>query len=172
MGTLDRPAGKVSHRLLASAALCLLGLACTPALADTPKHRQVADLRYGESLFHYYSGDYPAALTRLMVAETEGGIQHHQYYPELMAAGMQLAFGMPTAAEQAFDRLLGQGEPPLVRDTAHYHLAKLHYTEGQYARAQHHLQQLGDSLSPRLADEAALMRMHLALKTGDRKSVV
>ncbi len=155
-----------SPRLLASVALCLLGLAGTPTLADSPKHRQVADLRYGESLFHYYSGDYPAALTRLMVAETQDGIQHHEHYPELMAAGMQLAYGMPTAAEQAFDNLLGQGEPPVVRDTAHFYLAKLHYTEGQYPRAQYHLQQLGDSLSPRLADEAALMRLHLAIKTG------
>ena len=166
MGILARPGGKASHRLLAGVALCLLTLAGVQAMAAPSKHQQVADLRYGESLFYYYSGNYPAALSRLMVAETQGGILHHDHYPPLMAAGMQLAFGMPAAAGDAFRHLLGQGEPPVVRDTAHFYLAKLHYTEGDYAHARQHLQQVGDQLAPRLADEAALLRVHLALHTG------
>ena len=71
-------------------ALCTLPL--VSLAAEEPK-TTVADLRYGVSLYHYYQQDYLSALTELMVADSRDGIQGHADNPELMAAGISLAFG-------------------------------------------------------------------------------
>ncbi|HEY7885895.1 MAG TPA: hypothetical protein VIC08_13205 [Cellvibrionaceae bacterium] len=153
---------------------CLIAAALVSAggvTAAPDKHQQVADLRYGESLYHYYQGDYPGALGTLMVAESNGGIRGHKHYPALMTAGMQLSFGMRHSAERGFNQLLGQGEPAIVRDTARYQLARLHYLEGDYSAATANLDKLGVSLAPHYQDHSALLRVHLAIKTGPVPSI-
>jgi enamine deaminase RidA (YjgF/YER057c/UK114 family) len=150
--------------VITTAGLCAL-LALGSAAAAEP-HRTAQDLRYGESLYHYYTGDIPQALTVLLRAQADGGITGHQHYPALMRAGMYLAYGMRNRARAEFAAHLGQGEPPQVRDTAHYYLAQLDYRAGHYTQAAASANTIGDALSDSRQDNLALLNAHLLLKTG------
>ncbi|MDO3381509.1 hypothetical protein [Gilvimarinus algae] len=158
--------GAVARRLTLALALAAAG-----ASAADDKHRAAQDLDYGEGLYHYYTGEFPAALTTLELANHRGGIAGHSHYPELMRAGMYLAYGMTGKAEAEFAAHLGQGEPQQVRDTAHFYLARLRYQAGDYASAKRHLDALGDALPESLSDEAALLAVNLTVKTGTAPSL-
>ncbi|MDO3384618.1 hypothetical protein QWI17_02075 [Gilvimarinus sp. SDUM040013] len=121
------------------------------------------DLGYGESLYHYYLGDLPQALTTLDLAESRGGVTGHEHYPQLMRAGMLLAFGMKDQAQQAFSEHLGQGEPARVQDTARLYLARLQYQAGGYKQAAANLSAINDALPAELSEEAALLAVNLRI---------
>ena len=149
--------------------LCALLAVGGSAVAAEPaagRHSSAQDLRYGESLYHYYIGDFPEALSVLLRAEADGGITGHQHYPKLMRAGMYLAYGMDDHARREFTAELGQSEPQNVRDTAHYYLARLDYRAGDYAEAAASAGTIGDTLSDSLMDNIALLNAHLLIKNG------
>src|SRR5690606_22880375 len=83
------------RHLARSAVAGALLLICisTASWAEAPKN-QVADLRYGVALYHYYQQDYLGALSELMVADARDGIQGHGDNPEIFVGGISLAFGM------------------------------------------------------------------------------
>ncbi|BFM22371.1 hypothetical protein [Gilvimarinus japonicus] len=152
--------------------LCaLLAFSSAVLAAPSEPHRAAQDLRYGESLYHYYVGDFPQALSVLLRAESDGGIVGHQHYPELMRAGMYLAYGMDDRARTEFAAHLGQSESQRVRDTAHYYLAQLDYRAGDYAEAAASAGTIGDTLSAPLLDNIALLNAHLLIKTGQAPSL-
>ncbi len=162
--------GAVSH----SVALAL-SLWCAAALAagspSDQTHSAAQDLDYGEGLYHYYQGDFAQALTTLELANQRGGMEGHGHYPQLMRAGMYLAYGMTERARAEFSAHLGQGEPEQVRDTAHFYLARLSYQAGDYAAARQHLQAVGEALSPHLSDESALLAVHLRIQQSGAPSL-
>ncbi|WP_049723161.1 hypothetical protein [Gilvimarinus polysaccharolyticus] len=163
--------------VITTTGLCALLAAASATLAAAPEpHRAAQDLRYGESLYHYYTGDLPQALSVLLRAEHDGGITKHQHYPQLMRAGMYLAYGMDDRARAEFAAHLGhhtsgqdhpnQNVPQKVRDTAHYYLAQLDYRAGDYAEAAASAVIIGDTLSDSLGDNLALLNAHLLIKAG------
>jgi hypothetical protein len=77
----------------------LLVLPASIALAADKPKTEVADLRYGVALYHYYQQDYIPAISELMVADARDGIHGHGNNPELIAGGLSLAFGMQNHAE-------------------------------------------------------------------------
>jgi len=152
---------------VATTALCaLLALASVAVAAPPERHHAAQDLRYGESLYHYYLGDFPQALSVLLRAESDGAIVGHQHYPKLMRAGIYMAYGLPDRARSEFAAQLSQGEPQAVRDTAHYYLAQLDYRAGDYAKAAASANSIGHALDDTLADNNALLNVHLFIKTG------
>ena len=113
-------------RILAmtSAAICLLTLPNSFA-AEKPKS-EVADLRYGVALYHYYQQDYIPAISELMIADARDGIHGHSNNPELIAGGISLAFGMQKHAEALFGHVLeDNNRPQNMRDAAWFYLGKL-----------------------------------------------
>ncbi|UTF58935.1 hypothetical protein [Gilvimarinus sp. DA14] len=164
--------GAVSHSLCLALVMCLSSVASaaeTPGASD--KHSAAQNLDYGEGLYHYYQGDYAEALSTLELARQQGGISGHGHYPELMRAGMYLAFGMTDKARAEFAAHLGQGEAPEVRDTAHFFLARLSYQAGDYPAAANHLQALEGALPASLQDEAALLAVHLQIQSSGAPSL-
>ncbi|MCP8899724.1 hypothetical protein [Gilvimarinus xylanilyticus] len=162
--------GAVSHSI--ALALTLWGaaaLAASPPATQT--HSAAQDLDYGEGLYHYYQGDFAQALTTLELANQRGGMSGHGHYPQLMRAGMYLAYGMTERARAEFSAHLGQGEPEPVRDTAHYYLARLSYQARDYAAARQHLQAVGEALPPHLSDESALLAVHLRIQQSGAPSL-
>lgn len=151
-----------AQRGLVFAALCLLpwsGLA-----AEKPK-TTVADLRYGVSLYHYYQQDYLSALTELMVADSRDGIQGHADNPELMAAGISLAFGMEHHAERLFHELLkGNQRPQPVRDAAWFYLGKLHYIRGNWDEAEQSFDRVSNDFNPTLSGEMRALQINLQIR--------
>lgn len=140
----------------------LIALAALTGSAQAQLLPAVQDLSYGESLYHYYQGDLLQALTTLEIAQSRrGGIEGHRHYPELMRAGMLLAFGMTEQAQQVFADHLGQGEPAVVQDTARLYLARLHYQMGRFDEARTNLAALQGALPAELAEEAATLNVNL-----------
>lgn len=153
--------------------LCVIASVLMPqAAVAIETHERVLDLRYGVSLYHYYVGEYPEALTTLMLAESEGGIKGHKDYPEVMNAGIRLAFGMRSSAQQKFDYLLTEEKPEIVRDTANYYLTKIHYLQSDYLAAGLSANAVGNTLNKTLQDDLTLLRIHMAIKARDKSAVV
>ena len=76
-------------RLKLHALILACGLATGAVYGATDKPQQVQDLEYGEVLFHFYQGDYYAAISKLMVAQEKQQLRHHREEGELLLGGLQ-----------------------------------------------------------------------------------
>lgn len=148
---------------IAVAGVFSLGCCLPAALAEAPKS-QVADLRYGVALYHYYQQDYLNALSELMVARARGGIQGHGDNPEIFIGGISLAFGMEKRAETIFNQLLQDAShPQSVRDAAWFYLGKLHYLRGHWREAQQSFARVSREFNPVLAAELHALQINLQI---------
>ena len=155
----------VRKMLLASS---LLALSITSATAAEKPKTEVADLRYGVALYHYYQQDYIPAISELMVADARDGIHGHGNNPELIAGGLSLAFGMQNHAEQLFAHLLeDQNRPENVRDAAWFYLGKLQYARADWAGAASSFSRVSDKFSPASLAEMRSLQINLQIKQND-----
>ena len=123
---------------------------------------EVADLRYGVALYHYYQQDYLSALSELMVADTRDGIQGHSDNPELIAGGVSLAFGMQNHAEQVFLNILqDERRPQSVRDAAWFYLGKLHYLRGDLHAAAQSFARVSKKFNPALYAQLQSLKINI-----------
>jgi len=151
-----------------SVAACFFALPFSLVFAaETPK-TEVADLRYGVALYHYYQQDYIPAITELMVADARDGIQGHGNNPELIAGGISLAFGMQNHAEHLFTQILqDDSRPQNVRDAAWFYLGKLQYAKGDWAGATGSFSRVSDKFNPDLLAEMHSLQINLQIKQND-----
>lgn len=158
----------VLYKLLASCAtLGLFALPVAAIAAEKPK-TQVADLRYGVALYHYYQQEYVPAITELMVADARDGVKGHGNNPELIAGGLSLAFGMQNHAEQLFSQLLqDNSRPQSVRDAAWFYLGKLQYAKGDWAGAAASFSRVSDKFNEDLLAEMHSLQINLQIKQND-----
>ena len=148
-------------------AVLLALLSVTARAAEKPK-TQVADLRYGVSLYHYYQPDYIPAITELMVADARDGIRGHGNSPELIAGGLSLAFGMQNHAERLFTQLLqDNSRPQNVRDAAWFYLGKLQYARADWAGAANSFNRVSEKFSEDLLAEMHSLQINLQIKQND-----
>lgn len=159
------------RRLIRIAVAGAFSLGClSAALAEAPK-TQVADLRYGVALYHYYQQDYLHALSELMVAEARGGIHGHGDNPEIFVGGISLAFGMENRAETIFNELLQDARhPQSVRDAAWFYLGKLHYLRGHWREAQQSFARVSRDFNPVLAAELHALQINLQIHLDSAES--
>ena len=137
------------------------------AAVEKPK-TEVADLRYGVALYHYYQQDYIPAITELMVADARDGIHGHGDNPELIAGGLSLAFGMQNHAEQLFTHLLqDNSRPQKVRDAAWFYLGKLQYAKGDWAGAASSFSRVSETFNADLLAEMHSLQINLQIKQND-----
>ena len=147
-------------------AICLLIMPNTFA-AEKPKS-EVADLRYGVALYHYYQQDYIPAISELMIADARDGIHGHSNNPELIAGGISLAFGMQKHAEALFSHVLeDNNRPQNVRDAAWFYLGKLQYERGDWASAASSFSRVSEKFNPDLLAEMRSLQINLQIKQND-----
>ncbi len=157
-------AAVVLKRCAQLALCCLLANTGQSALAAKPQ-TEVADLRYGVTLYHYFQKDYFQALTELYVAEQKGGITGHGDNPEIIEGGISLAFGMRNNATGLFEQLLGETHPKKVRHTAWFYLAKLAYNQGHWQQAQSAIDKLNfKELNRTLREEAQALSINILIR--------
>jgi len=155
------------HTLQRAALVAGLWIAPLVLAAEQPK-TEVADLRYGVALFHYYQQDYIPAISELMVADARDGIRGHGNNPELIAGGLSLAFGMQNHAEQLFARLLQDNSRPQgVRDAAWFYLGKLQYARGDWASATASFSRVSETFNEDLLAEMHALQINLHIKQND-----
>lgn len=148
------------------AALCLgLAASFSGTLEAKKPLTEVADLRYGVTLYHYYQQDYFKALTELYLAEVDGGVQGHGDNPDIIAGGIALAFGMERTAGDAFNELLDPTRPAKVRNTAWFYLAKLAYARGHWPEAEAFLSKLEtEQLNRVMTQETQALQANILLR--------
>jgi hypothetical protein len=157
---------KDSQKICVATALLVLPFSSS-LVAEQPK-TEVADLRYGVALYHYYQQDYIPAITELMVADARDGIQGHGNNPELIAGGISLAFGMQNHAEQLFSQLLqDDSRPQNVRDAAWFYLGKLQYARSDWAGASSSFGRVSDKFNSELLAEMRSLQINLQIKHND-----
>jgi tetratricopeptide (TPR) repeat protein len=152
--------------LIAGTVLLALGITAPGTGTAQPDERLdgvVQDLAYGEVLFHFYEGDYFAALTRLMAAQARGEFSHHAIEAELLLGGLHLSYGQHQRAAAIFERLLAQSVQPALHDRAWYFLAKIWYQRGYWAEAERALARIADALPPELESEHQLLRAQVLM---------
>ena len=86
---------------------------------------EIYDLRYGETLYHYFQKKYFSAITDLMVAEEKEPIKIQGEDPELLLGGLYLAYGMHNEAGKIFARILEENTDNAIKNRAYYYLAKI-----------------------------------------------
>jgi hypothetical protein len=136
------------------------------ANADSEPLHEVADLRYGVVLYHYYQERHVEALSELMVAEERGGIQGHSDNPELIAGAIRMTFGMQRAASEAFRELLSKDRPVSVRNAAWYYLSKLQYLHGQKEQSLESMSRIEGEMEYEVLSDVVLLELHLAIQHG------
>ncbi len=146
----------------------LLVLPISAICATEKPKTEVADLRYGVALYHYYQQDYIPAITELMVADARDGIHGHGNNPELIAGGLSLAFGMQNHAEQLFTQLLqDNSRPQNVRDAAWFYLGKLQYAKADWAGAASSFSRVSDKFNTDLLAEMHSLQINLQIKQNE-----
>ncbi len=158
----------VRKTLQVCVAASFLALPVVSVMAAEKPKSEVADLRYGVALYHYYQQDYIPAISELMVADARDGIHGHGNNPELIAGGLSLAFGMQNHAEQLFTHLLqDQSRPQNVRDAAWFYLGKLQYARGEWVNAANSFNRVSDNFSPTSLAEMRSLQINLQIKQND-----
>lgn len=123
--------------LLRITMMVTLAMIARGGLATQDEQLQVVkDLRYGETLFHFYQQKYFSAITRLMVAQQRQPIEAQGKDPELLLGGLYLSYGMHQAAGEIFEDLIASNASPTAQDRAWFYLAKTRYLRGYYPGAQ------------------------------------
>ncbi|MEJ2362368.1 MAG: tetratricopeptide repeat protein [Gammaproteobacteria bacterium] len=131
-------------------ALLLLLVPVSAVLArDAPNElapQPIHDLRYGETLFHYFQKKYFSAITDLMVAHSTQPISTQGEDPKLLLGGLYLAYGMQDAASKLFKQILKENHLPGTHDRVWYYIGKMRYQNGNLQgaakallRIKHHL---------------------------------
>ncbi|MFO7602219.1 MAG: hypothetical protein R6X06_00210, partial [Gammaproteobacteria bacterium] len=123
-------------------------LASSAAPATPPAPQPINDLRYGETLFHFFQENYFSAITRLTVAEKQAPIRHQGAEPEVLLGSLYLSYGMHRAAGDIFTRLLDANIPQPTLDKTWFYLARLRYLAGHASAAQEALQNIKGTLPP------------------------
>ncbi|MGD8784123.1 MAG: tetratricopeptide repeat protein [Thioalkalispiraceae bacterium] len=124
---------------------------------ETLAATEVYDLRYGETLFHFFQQKYFSAITDLMVAEVRDPIRIQGEDPHLLLGGLYLAYGMHNQASNLFQELLSSDVLPSSHDKAWYYIAKLRYQKGYTPQAEIALTKIKDTLP----DSREAERLHL-----------
>ncbi|HHJ12047.1 MAG TPA: tetratricopeptide repeat protein, partial [Chromatiales bacterium] len=128
-------AGRIGGMLLA--ALC-----CLPALpvagesakAPAESAARVANLFYGDALFHYYQNDPFGTIVRILAYDSQDRLGSDRAEARLLLAGTRLAWGQTAAAEADFRRLLDAHALDRVRNRAWFQLARIAYARDEFPR--------------------------------------
>ena len=146
---------------LAAAALGLAAAApqaAQPADGDGLPPVAIADLHYGDVLFHFYQGRHFDGIVRAEAYAEQGLMAPHRDDAELLLGGMYLSFGQHARAREVFERLLSrEGTPPAVRDRAWFHLGRVLYARGYFEESDTALRRAGSELAPALDAERRLL---------------
>lgn len=121
---------RIRFALRGTVCFVLLAGACGTALADEPPQR-ARDTGYGMALYEYHQGNFFQALTRLNMANSNGGISGHGDHPLLVEGGLMLGYGMPREAQTLFQNLLEESDvSEQTRNQAWFYLGKVFWLEG------------------------------------------
>lgn len=153
---------------LLAAAFALPSL-CVGAAEESPA--SVQDLAYGGALFYFFQQDYFNAGVRLMIAQHQQRLPHHQDEAQLLLGGTFLSYGMSDDAGKIFDQLLAQAPSADTRNLAWLQLAEIHHQHGEQPKVREALAKIDGDLPERVQDDYHLLAVNLLLAEGQVQAV-
>lgn len=125
------------------------------------------DLEYGNALYALFQKDYSAALTRLAVKESRGGVLGHGDRPSLLYGAICLVYGLEQEAHTRFVNYRKKHDDDNISERAWLSLARLLYQRGKVPEAEAVLEGL-DNPDPEseLGQEFLYLRGALASRQG------
>ncbi len=142
---------------------------CAAAEGEPPT--SVQDLAYGGALFYFYQQDYFNAGVRLMIAQQQQRLPHHEDEAQLLLGGTFLAYGMSDDAGKIFDQLLTQEPSADTRNLAWLQLAEIYYQHGEQLKVRDALARIDGELPARVRDDYHLLAVNLLLAEGQTQGV-
>lgn len=148
----------------------VVGLACTPVLAD-----DLDDLYFGEALYYAHQGQFFEALERLDsevkqhdgLDEPELGSLHaHIDDAEFSLGDFELRYRMHHRAGRAITAVLEGAVDELVRNDAAYRLARIHFQKNQMDDALRALDRIAGRVPDAIRDDIEFLRNNIFLATG------
>ncbi len=157
-----------ARRATLTAAVCLSVLLADheAAARDRDEGTVVADLAYGEVLFHFFQDDYFTALTRLLAAQERQELPNHSGEADLMLGGLYLSYGQHRLAAEIFERILQQSVEPELHDRAWFFLAKIWYQRGYLPEAEGALARITTALPEELEPERHMLYAQVLMDQG------
>lgn len=135
----------------------------------------LADLHFGEALYHAFQGDWFDAISRLDtelmqhhgVDEPERDTLHyHVGQAEFDVGDFELAYRMHRRAGRAFTAVIeGNVEEP-VRNEAIFRLARLYFQKDQPVNAQDAVESIRGAVSPGIRDDLDFLRAQIHMANG------
>jgi hypothetical protein len=127
----------------------------------------VKDPLYGEVLFYFYQEDYFPAIVRLMAAEQQGLLPHHDAEAQLLLGGLYLSYGHHLRAAEIFEKLLANNVDPQIRDRTWFFLAKIWMQRGYLAESEQALANIQSELPKELEPERQMLKAQILIDQGE-----
>lgn len=124
----------------------IASFALNSVAAERDPH-EVKDLRYGESLYHFYKEEYFTSITNLMVAKERSPITKQDIDPELLLGGLYLYYGLHQNANHIFSSLIENNTSEKIQDRAWFNIGKMLYQGKLFTEANTTLKKVQGSLS-------------------------
>lgn len=161
-------AGRIGGMLMA--VLCCLPLLLVAGeSANTPAEPapRVANLFYGDALFHYYQNDPFGAIIRILAYDSQDRLGSDRPEARLLLAGTRLTWGQTAAAEADFRRLLETHASDGIRNRAWFQLARIAYARDEFPRVLQSLAHIDDGWgTSEQQGERRLLKALTLLKSG------
>jgi Tetratricopeptide repeat len=161
----------IARRIISLVFLSVIALAASIADAQAAEFEKqptiVKDPLYGEVLFYFYQDDYFPAIVRLMAAEQQGLLPHHDAEAQLLLGGLYLSYGHHLRAAEIFEKLLANNVDPQIRDRTWFFLAKIWMQRGYLAEAEQALANIQSELPKELEPERQMLQAQILIDQGE-----
>jgi hypothetical protein len=155
--------------------LTILMFSASSALAGSSAPKKLADLHFGEALYHAFQGDWFDAVSRLDtelvqhygVDEPERDTLHYHVGQAKFDVGdFELAYRMHKRAGRAFKAVIeGNVEEP-VRNEAIFRLARLYFQKNQPDNARDAVERISGTIPPEIRDDLEFLRAQIHMANG------
>lgn len=143
------------HKLSAIPLLCgfcLSGL----SQAQQPPHT-VADLAYGQSLYHLFQDKKLQAITDITVAKQRQQLNNRPQDAELLLGSLYFDYGLADDSEQVLSTLLEAKTDPQTSNRIWFNLARVQYQQKNYQQAEKLLLRINQNLPAAREDQKNYM---------------
>lgn len=125
----------------------IVGVSQTRELFADVKDKNISELLYKNSLFHYYSGDYITALTKTLINEQQSKIDKHQTKNKLLLGGIYLAYGLDYDAKHIFETMHNSAIDEETRNIIWFYIGRDLYHNFDYENAETSLEKMSQNIS-------------------------
>lgn len=122
--------------------ICNPAVTCAEEEAKQTDKTQLEELLYKNTLFHYYSGDYISALTKILINEKRLLANVEADRTKVLQGGIYLAYGLDYDAKRIFEYMNTETLDEELRNVIWFYLGKDFYNNFDYLNAADSLEKI------------------------------